>query len=209
MLKGLSYQMTELRDPSRNLLFIVEHLQALEAAHPALLGDIRALRLAVLKGSQLLPRDRENLVTHLRETEALLTAATKACQEIILSLTQPVLQLQDAESGDASEGSGAPERRLVPRHPFGGVAEISGDFPDVHIVGLVAELGQVGCFVRTHVPIPIGTQVSLKITHHGDECVAHGEVVHALTQKGVGIKFEPATPRDEELLKDWLRHTTM
>ncbi len=37
--------MNEQKDPSRNLLFIVEHLQALEAAHPALLGDIRALRL--------------------------------------------------------------------------------------------------------------------------------------------------------------------
>jgi hypothetical protein len=204
MLKGLSYPMTEQRDPGKNLVFIVEHLQALEAAHPALLGDIRALRQAVLKGSRLSPRDSENLATHLRETHALLTAATHAYEEMILSLTTLTSRLKGAESRGTGGGSGVVERRRAPRRPFGGVAEISTGFSDDHIVGLATELGRFGCFVRTQKSIPAGTKVSLKITHHGDECVTPGEVVHVLAQKGIGIKFEPATPRDEAMLEDWL-----
>ena len=82
--------MDERWDPYRNQALIVEHLQALEAAHSALAGDMSALRQAVLKGSQLLPRDCENLATHLRTTKVLLAAATQACQEMILSISRPV-----------------------------------------------------------------------------------------------------------------------
>jgi hypothetical protein len=190
------------------LPLIAEHLQALEAAHPALLGDIRALRQAVLKGSRLTPRDRENLATHLRETRALLTAAARACEEMILSLTTPtsisLSHRKGAESQDAGGGSGAAERRRAPRRPFGGVAEISSGFSDDHIVGLATELGRFGCFVRTQKSLPVGTKVRLKITHHGNECHTPGEVVHLLTPKGMGIKFEPAAPRDEAPLEEWL-----
>ena len=196
--------MNEQGGPYGNLTVIAEHLPALEAAHPALLGDISALRQAVLKGSRLLPRDSENLAAHLRETQTLLAAAAQACEEMIASLTAPRSQSQAGESQGASGSSGAPERRRAARRPFGGVAEISGALPDDHIVGLATEFSRFGCFVRTHKSIPVGTKVSLTITHHGDECVTPGEVVHVLAQKGMGIKFEPATPRDEALLEDWL-----
>ena len=183
------------------LALIAEHLPALEAAHPALLGEISALRQAVLKGSRLLPRDCENLATHLRETQALLTAAAQACEGVISSLTTTT---PDGKSEGARRSSGAMERRRAPRRPFGGVAEISSALPDAHIVGLATELGRFGCFVRTQKVVPAGTKVSVKISHRGDECVTPGEVVHVSAQKGMGIKFEPATPRDEALLEDWL-----
>jgi hypothetical protein len=73
--------------PYGNQVLVAEHLQALEAAHSALSGDISALRQAVLKGSQLSPRDCERLATHLQKTKVLLTAAAQACQEIISSIT--------------------------------------------------------------------------------------------------------------------------
>lgn len=199
--------MNEQGGPYRNLPPIVEHLQALESAHAALLGDIKALRQAVLKGSRLSQLDCENLATHLRETQTLLTAAGQACEEIILSLATTLYNPQAAGAQDASRRSGALERRRVPRRSFGGVAEISIDDRDAPIIGLVSELSRFGCFVRTHLSATVGTKVSLKITHHGHECAAGGEVVHLLSQKGIGIKFEPATPRDEALLEDWLRQT--
>jgi hypothetical protein len=194
----MQYPMNDQGCPDGNLALLVEHLPALEAAHPALLGDLRALRQAVLKGSRLSPRDSESLATHLRATQALLTAATQAYEEMISSLRTPTSIPKGAESHDVVE------RRRAPRRPFGGVAEISTGFSDDHIVGLATELGRFGCFVRTQKSVPAGTKVSLKITHHGDEYVTPGEVVHVLAQKGIGIKFEPATPRDETMLEDWL-----
>ncbi len=194
---------------SGDLPLIAERLQALEAAQPALLGDIAALREAALKGSPLLPRECENLATHLRETQALLTAASQACEEIISSLTTPLSHPPAAESRDAGESAGKLEQRRVPRRSFGGVAEISTAYPDAHIIGLVSELSRFGCFVRTQMSVAIGTKITLKITHHGNECVTRGEVVHALAAKGIGIKFEPATARDGALLDDWLSQTML
>jgi hypothetical protein len=126
-------------DPYRNRALIVEHLQTLEAAHSALAGDVSALRQAVLKGSQLSPRDCENLATHFRKTKVLLAAATQACQEMILSITQPIQF----------------ECRLVSRHAFGGVAEMSAGHSNSNIIGLTAEIGRFGCFVRTCASIPV------------------------------------------------------
>jgi hypothetical protein len=67
----------------------VEHLQILEAAQSELQGDIGAIRQAILKGSQLSPRDRERLIGHLRKTLILLTAAKQACEEMLSSLANP------------------------------------------------------------------------------------------------------------------------
>ena len=74
--------MSEQSYPYKNHAFIVEHLQALETAQSSLLGDISAIRQAILKGSQLFPRDREKLLGHLHETKVLLAAATRACEEL-------------------------------------------------------------------------------------------------------------------------------
>ena len=178
-------------DPYRNQALIVEHLQALEAAQSALVGDISAFRQAVLKGSQLLPRDCENLLTHLRQTQVLLAAATQACHGMILSITQP-MQF---------------ERRRVSRRAFGGVAELSADHSNSNIIGLAAEIGRFGCFVRTSASIPVGTKISVKITYDGSEVTASGEVVYVLSEKGVGIKFAEVLAKDAALLEAWLRQT--
>ena len=65
-----------------------QHLRALEAARSGLLGDLSAIRQAILKGAQLSRGDRERLAEHLRETDALLTAAKQACQEILSSIAE-------------------------------------------------------------------------------------------------------------------------
>jgi hypothetical protein len=59
-----------------------QDLHTLEAARFGLLGDISA----ILKGSQLSPRDRDKLMEHLRQTDVLLSAAKLACQEILSSM---------------------------------------------------------------------------------------------------------------------------
>ncbi len=179
--------------PYKNEARIVQHLQALEAARSALSGDMSALRQAVLKGSQLLPRDCENLATHLRETMVLLVAATQACEEMILSITKP-MQF---------------ERRRVSRHAFGGVAEMSAGDSDSYVIGLASEISRFGCFIRTSSAVPVGTKVSLKITYDESELTAYGEVIYVQSNYGVGIKFADFSAKDASLLESWLRRTTI
>jgi hypothetical protein len=180
-------------DPYRNQALIVEYRQALEAAQSALVGDISAFRQAVLKGSQLLPRDCENLLAHLRQTKVLLAAAAQACQEMILSFAQPIQF----------------ERRRVSRHAFGGVAEMSTGHSNSNIIGLTAAIGRFGCFVRTCASVPVGTKISLKINYRGSEFKAPGEVVYARSEEGVGIKFAEVAAKDAALLEAWLRQTAI
>jgi hypothetical protein len=99
------------------------------------------------------------------------------------------------------------ERRRAPRHAFGGVTEMSAGHADSHIIGLIAEISRFGCFVRTHASMPVGTTISLRITHDGSELTAHGEVAYVLFEKGVGIKFAEVAAEDAALLEAWLRQT--
>jgi len=99
------------------------------------------------------------------------------------------------------------EHRRAPRYAFGGVAELSGGHSDSRIVGMTAEISRFGCFVRIHASLPVGTKISLKITHDGSELTAHGEVMYVLAEKGVGIKFAEVRVKDAALLDDWLRRT--
>jgi len=99
------------------------------------------------------------------------------------------------------------ERRRAPRHPFGGVAEISAVSPRVCIVARTAEISRLGCFVRTPTSVPAGTKISLKITYEGEEFNTSAEVVYVLPQKGMGIKFAVTATKDEAMLETWLRET--
>jgi hypothetical protein len=97
------------------------------------------------------------------------------------------------------------ERRRVPRHAFGGVAEVSASEPSAYIVGKTTELSRLGCFVQTCQQLPVGTAITLKISYEGIEFDALGTIAYSLPQKGMGISFVPLTSVDEELLDEWLK----
>jgi hypothetical protein len=183
--------MDEQFNPYKHQALVVEHLQALEAARSALLGDIGAFRQVVLKGSQLSARECENLVTHLHKTQVLLAAAAQACQTMIFSITKPIRF----------------ERRRAPRCAFGGVVEMSFNQSDSYFMGLTAEISRSGCFVLTSASVPVGTNVSLEINYGGSKFTARSEVVCALPEIGVGIKFTEIAAKDAVLLESWLRQT--
>ena len=97
------------------------------------------------------------------------------------------------------------ERRGALRSAFGGVAELSAGHPNSYIIGPTADLSRFGCFVATNACVPVGTEVSLKITYDGGAFHARGEVTYVLVEKGIGIRFAAAAPEDEALLEAWLR----
>ena len=82
---------------------------------------------------------------------------------------------------------------------------MSAGHSDSYIIGLVAEISRLGCFIRTSASVPVGAKISLKITYDGSELTARGEVVYVLSEKGVGIKFAQVAAKDAALLEAWLR----
>jgi hypothetical protein len=100
------------------------------------------------------------------------------------------------------------EHRRVPRRAFGGVAEITAAHPSAYIVASTAELSRYGCFVTTDVSLPIGTNVSLKITYEDKVFNASGEVAYVLPERGMGIRFTTTAPEDVALLEAWLARQT-
>lgn len=192
--------------PERTLVFTVEHLRALEAAETALVGDIRAVRLSILKGPEMLPRDAETLANHFRGTRVLLITATQSYEEMILALTPGSTTGAEPQGDDDPRSqSGVLEPRRAPRLAFGGVAEILSDAPKAHIVGPIVDLNRFGCLVRTEQFLPVRTRVKVRITHEGDECAIGGEVVH-VTDQAIGIGFDLTAPGDAARLDEWLEH---
>ena len=100
------------------------------------------------------------------------------------------------------------ERRRTPRHPFGGVAEVTALGSGKYFVALTKELGRFGCFVKTTTPCPAGESVTLRITHGGREFVVSGKVVY-VANEGMGIAFGPIPVGDQAVLEDWLAAITV
>lgn len=90
--------------------------------------------------------------------------------------------------------SQTPDRGFGRSVPHGAVAEIFVDQPTTHVVGMLANVGRLGCFVRTRVAVPDGVKVRLKVRNGESEFEASGEVTYLVPEKGVGIRFTEARP---------------
>jgi hypothetical protein len=89
------------------------------------------------------------------------------------------------------------DRNLGHSAPRGAVAEIFVDQPVAHVVGMLANVGRLGCFVRTRAAIPDGAKVRLKVSHEEGEFETSGEVTYLVPERGVVIKFSEARPEFE------------
>src|ERR1700722_9333723 len=92
-----------------------------------------------------------------------------------------------------------PERRRTPRHPFGGVAEVTAARSGKYLVAIAAEISRLGCFVKTMTPFASGEAVNVKITYSSRAFSAPGRVIYVLAAKGMGITFG-AIPADDQLV---------
>ena len=89
--------------------------------------------------------------------------------------------------------SQTPDRGFGRSVPHGAVAEIFVDQPTTHVVGMLANVGRLGCFVRTRVPVPDGVKVRLKVRNGESEFEASGEVTYLVPEKGVVSGYRSST----------------
>ena len=101
------------------------------------------------------------------------------------------------------------KRRANPRFSFFADAEVT--LPDGgSILGQLSELSSRGCYIDTLKPIPIGTQLRLRISDGMSSCELQGRVIYmqsggGLGIFGIGVLFGEMAVDQQTLIDTWLR----
>jgi len=70
--------------------------------------------------------------------------------------------------------------------------------------GRTSDIGRSGCYIDTLNPLPKGSQVRLRMPHHGETFEGIGRVVYTSPALGMGLVFETVTAEEQAKLERWL-----
>jgi hypothetical protein len=96
------------------------------------------------------------------------------------------------------------ERRRATRHYFGGAAEVINIVSGKRLIASCNDLSVFGCFLKTSIVFPRGTNVKLEITHADMRLAVLGKVAQGEADKGMGVVFGAIEPEDQAVLNEWL-----
>jgi hypothetical protein len=96
-------------------------------------------------------------------------------------------------------------RRRSPRYPFYAAAELTESTSGARLGACTSNLGSNGCYLDTIKPLPLGTIISIQITHQGQVFAAGGVVAHLQPNVGMGVEFIALESGGAALLETWLR----
>jgi hypothetical protein len=91
------------------------------------------------------------------------------------------------------------ERRSAPRHAMVLAAEVVELPRGAKLSARTSDISRTGCYIDTLNPIPQGSEVRVRLTHHEDTFVALGRVVYVSYGLGMGIAFVKV--EDEQLAR--------
>jgi hypothetical protein len=91
------------------------------------------------------------------------------------------------------------ERRSAPRHAMVLAAEVVELPRGAKLSARTSDISRTGCYVDTLNPVPQGSEVRVRLTHHEDTFVALGRVVYVSYGLGMGIAFVKV--EDEQLAR--------
>lgn len=89
------------------------------------------------------------------------------------------------------------------RYDFGAIAEVIDLDSREDVIVITRDLSFAGCFVKTNMPFPAGTDVRVRITSGGQDFAATGLVV-SNTREGMGIEFGDIGAKDQAIIEEWL-----
>lgn len=105
---------------------------------------------------------------------------------------------------DVSSGEQQPERRACSRIRAKVPVELFVPGSDVPQRGATSDLSEIGCYIETMFPFPIGTSLEMSLQLDGT-LLAVGKVVTCDPQVGNGIEFTKMLPEDQEELRAYVR----
>jgi len=96
------------------------------------------------------------------------------------------------------------ERRNSPRYSMVLAADVIELPRGARMSARTADISRSGCYVDTLNPIPRGSRVKLRFTHHQEEFEAIGLVVYVSQSLGMGIQFTEVSNDQQARLNHWL-----
>jgi len=95
-------------------------------------------------------------------------------------------------------------KRTVPRYPFIAEVEVNELNSGTRMAARISDLSVRGCYVDTLNPLPLGTEVRLRVRHTDQACELPGTIIYVHPGYGMGILFGSAPSPELEILKNWL-----
>ena len=96
------------------------------------------------------------------------------------------------------------ERRSAPRYPMVLSADVVELPRGARLSARTADISTSGCYIDTLNPIPQGSEVRLRITHHDEIFEAVGRVVYVSYGLGMGVAFSKVEEEQKARLVRWL-----
>ncbi|HKM66679.1 MAG TPA: PilZ domain-containing protein [Candidatus Acidoferrum sp.] len=99
------------------------------------------------------------------------------------------------------------ERRSTPRHAMVLAAEVVELPRGAKLNARTADISSTGCYIDTLNPVPQGTQVRIRLTHHDEIFEAVAQVVYVSRGLGMGLAYVTVTEEARTRLERWLAET--
>jgi hypothetical protein len=96
------------------------------------------------------------------------------------------------------------ERRSAPRSQLVLAADIVELPRGAKLSARTADISRTGCYIDTLNPVPQGSRIRLRITHHDEIFEAIGSVVYVSQGLGMGVVFVEVAPEQQARLDRWL-----
>jgi hypothetical protein len=96
------------------------------------------------------------------------------------------------------------DRRSTPRYPMVLAADVVELGRGASLHARTADISRTGCYIDTLNPIPQGSKVRVRITHHHEIFQALGAVVYSSALLGMGIAFSEVSLEEMGRLQGWL-----
>jgi hypothetical protein len=101
------------------------------------------------------------------------------------------------------------ERRNAIRYQLTVSAEVVELKSGTRFSTRTTDLGPGGCFVDTLMPLPIGSDVSIRLSKDNVNFEATGTVTFSQAGLGMGLAFSEMTPEKQSAFDAWLAELTM
>ncbi len=97
------------------------------------------------------------------------------------------------------------ERRRNLRFPFSAAVEMIESATGAKIHGRTADLGLGGCYIDSLTPLPVGSEIKLKILKDDEFFEAHARVMFSQMGMGMGVAFISAQPNQVRTFQKWIQ----
>ena len=97
----------------------------------------------------------------------------------------------------------APQRRAQ-RLPIVAAAEIVALDTDTGFDARTSDLSLVGCYLDIPNPLPVGTEIKVRLAHQNETFTARGIVASSESNLGMGISFTSIENDQRYILERWL-----